>query len=143
MTNSIKPPGTGPTAMPPAAEIGEAPDTSETGATGTAGQTGAAERTGAAEQTGAARESSSAAGAEASSNTLGSERAARLGGTAGDLRAGRIDAPTAVDRLIEQHLASGIAAGLTEPQRAHLRATLRAAFANDPTLQAMLGDLER
>ena len=79
----------------------------------------------------------------------GSKPAIRLPGTgplsniADDLKAGRIDARTAIDRLVARALSSQEAAGLPPAKRAELEAHLRAALADDPALVALTKDLER
>jgi hypothetical protein len=60
-----------------------------------------------------------------------------------DLRAGRIDTETAIDRMIERQLASAVARGLPESMRADLEAELRRALTEDPALLALTKDLER
>lgn len=60
-----------------------------------------------------------------------------------DLRAGRIDARTAVDRLVARALAAPDATALPPAGRAELEAHLRAALSEDPTLVALAKDLER
>jgi hypothetical protein len=62
---------------------------------------------------------------------------------AADLAAGRIDAATAVDRLVARALESGGARGLPPVRRAELEALLRASLAEDPTLVSLTKDLER
>jgi hypothetical protein len=57
------------------------------------------------------------------------------------LAAGRIDADTALERLVERALAG--AADLPDAHRASLEAQLRDALAQDPTLAALRKDLER
>lgn len=60
-----------------------------------------------------------------------------------DLRAGKIDAATAIDRLVANALAGKDVAGLPPARRAELEAHLRAALAEDPALVALTKDLER
>lgn len=62
---------------------------------------------------------------------------------AADLRAGRIDVETAIERLLQQALESPAAAALTPAGKAELEAHLRRALAEDPALLAMTKDLER
>lgn len=60
-----------------------------------------------------------------------------------DLRAGRIDVDTAIDRLVERALESRSAEALPPARRGELEAFLRRSLADDPTLVALTGDLER
>ena len=60
-----------------------------------------------------------------------------------ELRAGRIDAETAVDKLVEKALAKADAVGLPPAKRSDLEALLRDALASDPTLSQLSKDLER
>ena len=60
-----------------------------------------------------------------------------------DLRAGKIDAAGAIDRLVARALSAPEAAALPPARKAELEAHLRAALADDPTLVAMTKDLER
>jgi len=62
---------------------------------------------------------------------------------AAELRAGRIDAAVAVERLLERAVASGAAAALSPEQREGLRAHLRQILAEDPSLLALTKDLGR
>jgi hypothetical protein len=66
-----------------------------------------------------------------------------LSSIADDLRAGKIDASTAVDRLVARALSSKDAASLPPARRAELEAQLRSALADDPALVALTKDLER
>ena len=59
-----------------------------------------------------------------------------------DLRAGRIDAAEAVDRLVARAM-ERVPPGVTEAGRAELEAFLREQLAEDPTLSEMVEDLER
>ena len=60
-----------------------------------------------------------------------------------DLRAGRLEASAAVDRIVAEALASPMAAGLDRTSLAELEAHLRSQLAEDPTLQSMTADLDR
>lgn len=60
-----------------------------------------------------------------------------------ELRAGRIDAETAVNKLVEKALARADAVGLPPAKRSDLEALLRDALASDPTLSQLSKDLER
>ncbi len=62
---------------------------------------------------------------------------------AADLRAGRIDAATAVERLVARTLEGPTAVGLTPAGRAELETFLRRMLAEDPALLALTKDLER
>jgi len=66
-----------------------------------------------------------------------------LAGITDDLRAGRIDVDTAVDRLVERALESRSAEALPPARRSELEAFLRRSLADDPTLVALTRDLER
>ncbi len=59
-----------------------------------------------------------------------------------DLRAGRIDASTAVDRLVARALDRMDTLALPPAKRAELEAFLRNALADDPTLSGLVGELE-
>lgn len=59
------------------------------------------------------------------------------------LRAGEINAETAVDKLVDKALAKAESAGLPAAKRADLEAVLRDALASDPTLSQLSKDLER
>ena len=62
---------------------------------------------------------------------------------AADLRAGRIDVATALDRIVERAMASGPATALEPAARRELQDFLRQALADDPSLLALTKDLER
>jgi hypothetical protein len=62
---------------------------------------------------------------------------------AADLRAGRIDVNTALDRIVERAMASGPATALEPAARRELQDFLRQALADDPSLLALTKDLER
>ena len=59
-----------------------------------------------------------------------------------DLKAGRIDGPAAMDRLVQDALEGPMAAGLTPRGRDELEAFLRESFAQDPALAQLLQDLD-
>src|SRR5262245_53755486 len=97
---------------------------------------------GAAKGTGAPRESFR----DALDATRGPERVSAAGPLASigdDLRAGKIDVATAIERLVARALSSQDAAALPPARRAELEAHLRAALADDPALLALTKDLER
>jgi len=58
-----------------------------------------------------------------------------------DLRAGRIDAQTAVDRLVAQALESPMARLLDDAGRVQLEEHIRTTLAEDPNLAALVKDL--
>ena len=62
---------------------------------------------------------------------------------AADLQSGKIDAATAIDRLVARTMDSPAAQALNEVGRAALEARLRSVLADDPALQAMINDLAR
>lgn len=64
-------------------------------------------------------------------------------GIAQELRAGKIDAETAVNKLVDKALAKADAAGLPPAKRTELEAMLRDALESDPTLSQLSKDLER
>lgn len=61
---------------------------------------------------------------------------------AADLQAGRLDLQGAVDRLVEDALASPMAANLTPEGRRDLETHLRDSLADDPSLAALVSDLD-
>jgi hypothetical protein len=65
----------------------------------------------------------------------------RIDTLAADMKAGRVDADGAIERIIERALAN--AAAMAPAHRAQLEAQLRAALAEDPALIALRKDLER
>lgn len=85
--------------------------------------------------------------AAAAGPSLGAARAAAprtdAVAIAQELRAGRIDAETAVNKLVEKALAKADAVGLPPAKRSDLEALLRDALASDPTLSQLSKDLER
>ncbi|QQR90421.1 MAG: hypothetical protein IPJ88_01345 [Myxococcales bacterium] len=58
------------------------------------------------------------------------------------LQTGSIDAPSAVQRLVEHAVLSNGGAMLSETQQAELKAWIEASLEDDPTLQALLNDLK-
>lgn len=60
-----------------------------------------------------------------------------------DLRAGRLDSDTVVNKLVDKALAKSDAAGLSPAKRVELEAMLRDALLSDPTLSQLSKDLER
>jgi hypothetical protein len=127
MSSAIKPPGSG---GPPGA-----------GSTPEVGGAGAADG-------GAFRAAMDEPGADAvreprAGATASSARADALRALAEEVRSGRIDASTAIDRLVERALGAGPVAALPPARRAELEALLRSALEEDPTLAAMQRDLAR
>lgn len=127
MSSAIKPPGTG---GPPAA--------------GLAPEVGGASST----DRGAFRAELEAPAAEAARDVRSGEaapsaRADALRALADEVRSGRLDAKTAIDRLVERALGAGPAAALPPARRAELEALLRSALDEDPTLVAIQRDLTR
>ena len=83
-------------------------------------------------------------GAVDGAKATGSEsagRAAALQALAAEVRAGRMDTATAVDRLVLRVLSESAAASLPPEHRARLEEVLRAQLANDPALQALQKNL--
>lgn len=76
-------------------------------------------------------ESAEASRADASS------RASALKELATEVKAGRMDAATALEQLVQRVLSEGAAASLPPEHRARLEQVLRAQLANDPALQAL------
>lgn len=81
-----------------------------------------------------------ASDSEASGEAAGPEGVRAV---ADDLRAGRIDATQAVERLVERALEGVATEALPPAARAELEAQLRRAIADDPNLAALTKDLER
>lgn len=77
------------------------------------------------------------------------EPTARAGSTdavrriAEQVRAGEMDAAKAVEALVERAMSSGAAGTLAPAKRRELESLLRSAIETDPTLAAMVKDLER
>jgi hypothetical protein len=90
--------------------------------------------------TGSADAAHQVAGPEASTTAapLG-----RIDALVAELRAGRIDADTVVERLVEHAASSGMAKGLSDEMRSELVQYLKNAIENDPTLADLRRDLER
>lgn len=125
MTSSIKPPGS-PGIPSPAGSPADAPkSTAEASFQDAIGDVANASSL---EQVGGAN----AAGAAAQTSPL--DLAARL-------QRGEITAAQAVDQLVEKALASPEAQLLGEAGRAQLEQHLRDELANDPSLEAMVGEL--
>src|SRR5687768_5886572 len=82
-------------------------------------------------------------GASAAAEAAQVEGADPVALVAADLRAGRIDVATAVDRIVERAMASGPATALEPAARRELPDFLRQTLADDPSLQALTKDLER
>ena len=60
-----------------------------------------------------------------------------------EVRAGRIDVDTAIDRLVERAMSTRMVESLTPAGRVELEAHLRRSLAEDPTLVSLARDLER
>lgn len=131
MSDSIKPPGIGPSGAPAAG-----------GAMPAVGATGDAFRA-ELERTAAASGTPETTGPSGAAPAAATPHAARIRSIAEDLRAGRIDATQAVERLLERTLSVGPAALLPPARRAELEALLRGLLQDDPTLSAMQRDLAR
>lgn len=126
MTSPIKPPGDGPPGP-------SSPD-------GPGGPSGPGKPKPAEGPSEAFRETlEGASEGPASEQVAGSDA---LQSVADDLRAGRIDAAQAVDRLVQRALEAAPEA-LPPAARAELEAHLRRALAEDPSLSALTKDLER
>jgi hypothetical protein len=121
MTSSIKPPGSGPKPVEP---VGASND---------------ADRT---ERTRSERFDEALEAAQTPSTTPAQSTGA-VSDVVADLQAGRIDGPTAVERLVTDVLNGPMAAGLDAQGRAALEAHLRASLEDDPNLAALVRDLER
>ncbi len=77
------------------------------------------------------------------SNASGTEALSGVDSVVADLRAGRIDATEAVERIIAETLQGPMASMLDAAGRSELEAHLRATLEDDPNLQALVRDLER
>lgn len=122
MTSSIKPPGGPPPGAPTPDEI--------SGANKPAGAQGAKE--------------SFKSTLDAAAGPNPTQEATAAGGVhsiAADLKAGTIDAATAVDRLVARTMNGPAAQALNEVGRAALESRLRAILAEDPALKQMVSDL--
>lgn len=62
---------------------------------------------------------------------------------ADDLRSGKIDGATAVERVVQKALESDMASRLSSEERSGLEAFIRRALEEDPTLRALVDDLGR
>lgn len=125
MTSPIKPPGGG-----PPSGIDPTDPASKGAAKGPAGAEGA-ERAEAFQEALASQQGGQA------------ESVQEAGSIGADLEAGRIDAATAIDRLVAEALSGPMASTLDAAGRAELEAHLRASLEDDPNLAAMVRDLER
>lgn len=126
MTSPIKPPG-GPSGSP-------SPD--GVGGPGRAGQP--------KETSEAFRQTlDRTSGPEEAPRAAGASAADPVAQVAADLRAGRIDVDTALDRLVERAMSSRAVEALPPARRSELEAHLRRSLADDPTLVALTRDLER
>ncbi len=122
MTSSIKPPGGPPPGAPTPDEV--------SGANKPAGAQGAKESF-----KSTLDQVAGASPAQASAATGG------VHSIAADLKAGTIDAATAVDRLVAQTMGGPAAQALNEVGRAALESRLRTILAEDPALKQMVSDL--
>ena len=102
--------------------------------TGTTGPTDAVSDSGAADST------TEVAAAEGAAST---SAAGRIGELVAELRAGRIDADTAIERLVEHASSTGMAQRLSPDMRTELVAYLKSMIENDPTLADLRRDLQR
>ena len=124
---SIKPPG-GPGGIPQDPSVGGASGAQKTSGSGEAWKQ-ALDKAGGAEKAGAAQ---AAQGAQP--NAFSAQ-------VAGDLKAGRIDVDTAVNRLVEHAMRSPHAQALTPAGRAELESYLRDHLAEDPALKSLVSEL--
>ncbi len=76
-----------------------------------------------------------------SASRTGAVIAANIGAVGEDLRAKRITRAEAIERVVSGSMEQ-LGAALTGGGRAELTERLRSALEHDPTLQALLGDLE-
>ena len=82
--------------------------------------------------------------AAGSAHTVGEvDGASEVKRIAADLRAGRMDAASAVDALVARALESNAAMALPPAQRTELEAYLRTTLSEDPSLLALTKDLSR
>ena len=105
------------------------------GAPGASGVTPESVPQGASEAFRGAVDGAAPSGAEAGT------RAEALRSLANEVQAGRMDASTAVDQLVQRVLAESAAASLPPEHRARLEQVLRSQLANDPALQALQKNL--
>lgn len=120
MTSPIKPPGGKPPVDPTAATD--------------------AAKEGSADKAEAFREAMGATEANASAAS-GADAPDATAAIVADLRAGRIDAQTAVDRLVAQALDAPMAQLLDDAGRARLEEHIRTTLSEDPNLAALMKDL--
>jgi hypothetical protein len=121
MTSPIQPPGGGPPKVPGA---DAQPDPSK--AKGTEGSREAFEAT--------------LDGADRGSDA---QAAAPVDGVVADLRAGKIDAAAAVEKMVQEALSAPGVAQLDAAARAELEAHIRHTLEDDPNLAALVRDLDR
>ena len=127
MTSPIKPPG----GSPPPADVG-------------AGSVEGAKRPKTEGASETFREALDAGGqVGAPSATKAATPADLVKSISDDLRAGRTSVSEAIDRLVAQAVGGEAAQRLTPAGRRDLEAVLRSALADDPTLAAMVKDIER
>jgi hypothetical protein len=105
------------------------------GASGTSGVTPEAAPEGAGEAFRGAGAATGVGGPEAGG------RAEALRALATEVQAGRMDATTAVDKLVQRVLSESAAASLPPDHRARLEQVLRSQLANDPALLALQKNL--
>ena len=122
MASPIKPPG----GKPPV-------DPTESGVAGA--------KQGSPEKAEAFREAMGAAGASDATAASGADSANATADIVADLQAGRIDAQTAVDRLVSAALESPMAQLLDDAGRAQLEEHIRTTLAEDPNLAALMKDM--
>lgn len=125
MTGPIKPPGAPRVSIPtPADEVGKSASVGK-GAPGAFQETLATDAVSAPQ----ASEAQAASGVSAS--------------IAAELRSGSIGATEAVDRLVAEALKSPMASSLNDAGRQALEVHLRESLADDPSLAALVSDLDR
>lgn len=123
MTSPIKPPGgPKPPIDPAAAESSQGPSS--------------ADRSERFQEALGATETPATSASTASSAT-------ELDSVVADLKAGRIDADAAVERLIADALQGPMASLLDDAGKAELEAHLRATLEDDPNLSALVRDMDR
>lgn len=142
MSNAIKPPGVG--GSPPLPEDVATPKTGsvQPGSSGE-GFRSALESGSPPEGRSSLEAASAAAPAEGTPSTTAASASEGVRGIAAELRAGRIDASEAVERLLQRTLAGPAVGALPPAERARLESMLRASLAEDPTLASMQKDLSR
>lgn len=120
------------------------PPSGKTPGVPTASDVGRATRSGPAKApSGAFRKALDEPGATSTVGAVRAEATSGVGGIAQDLRAGHINAATAVQKFVDRALAKADSAGLSPVKRTELEAVLRDAIASDPTLLELTKDLER